>query len=252
MFQPTRSDPGEITSTQAGKTAVRRQPSASPGWREGGDALPRRHTVRQGDCIASIAGEYGFFPDTIWNHSDNASLKAQRQDGYMLVPGDVVIIPDLRPGQESGATAKKHRFRRKGVPEMLRLVIRDEEDQPRANLPYLLTIDGEHREGSTDADGRIQEPIPPRAKLAKLRVGPEEEGLEYELQLGGMDPISETTGVQARLHNLGYDVGPADGELGERGQKALEEFQYEHALEPTGRLDDATRHKLEEIHDQAS
>jgi hypothetical protein len=210
--------------------------------------MPQVHTVRQGECISSIACKYGFFPDALWNLPDNAALKQKRRDGYLLVPGDELVIPDKKEKQEPCVTDKKHRFRRKGVPETLRLVVKDEEGDLLKNVPYILTIDGEHRRGNTNADGKIKEPILPSASEAKLLVG----NIEYKLQLGGLDPVSEDTGVQGRLRNMGYDCGPVDGDMGKRTKKAIEQFQRDQELEPTGEVDDATRQRLEEIHDQGS
>ena len=37
--------------------------------------MPIEHTVQPGECIDSIAFQHGFFPDTLWDHGDNAALK---------------------------------------------------------------------------------------------------------------------------------------------------------------------------------
>ena len=52
------------------------------------------YQVKEGDCLSSIAFEQGFFPDTIWNHSNNAVLKEKRKDPNVLMQGDVVFVPD--------------------------------------------------------------------------------------------------------------------------------------------------------------
>lgn len=201
----------------------------------------------QGECISSIAFRHGFFPDTIWNHPDNAELKRLRRDPNVLLAGDVVQVPDLRPKEVDAATEECHRFRRKGVPEKLRIKIEDEAGEPIANAPYEITIDGKHRRGTTDADGWVIESIPPDAQGGTLVVGKEGEEQEHELNLGHLDPIEELTGVQARLKNLGYGCA-VDGQLSEQTREAIKKFQLERSLDATGEPNDATRERLQKEH----
>ncbi|MEW6368267.1 MAG: peptidoglycan-binding protein [Acidobacteriota bacterium] len=202
-----------------------------------------QYTVKQGDCISSIADRYGLFWEQVWNHPSNSGLKANRRDPNVLRPGDLVYVPDKREKTEAGATDQLHRFRKKGVPAKLRLRLLDE-DEPLANQPYSFEIDGRTYSGTTDSDGRIEQSIPPGARQGKLIVGESRD--EYMLDLGHIDPISEISGVQARLNNLGYDCGAADGVVGPRTRTAIREFQRALGLRETGEADDQTRRRLEQ------
>src|SRR5262249_10655646 len=159
-----------------------------------------------GDCISSIAAQFGFHPDTIWNHGPNANLKQSRMDMNVLLPGDIVEIPDLRVKEVSKGDKAAHKFRRKGVPEMLKVQF-IENDDPRANEQYRRVIDGVARNGTLDGSGWLKEPIPPGAKLAEITFGENE---TYPLQLGNLDPVDDVKGVQGRLTNLGFYYGPID------------------------------------------
>jgi hypothetical protein len=205
------------------------------------------HNVKHGDCISSIALQNGLFPGTLWNHPDNANLKSLRKNPNILNTGDVVVVPDPEPKQLQGATDARHRFVRKGVPEMLHLQIEDEEGEPVDGAEYTIDLDGRIIEGVTDADGWINEPIPPDANGGTLEVMVENELHEHELQLGYLDPIEEMTGVQARLQNLGYECA-VNGDLDEPTKEALKMFQLTHGLESSGEPDDATRNALVEEH----
>lgn len=46
--------------------------------------------------------------------------------------------------------------------------------------------------------------------------------------------------LQNRLNELGYDVGIADGDFGGKTEKTIKQFQEDHGLEATGRVDEAT------------
>ncbi len=127
------------------------------------------HVVEQGDCMSSIAKQYGFDWQTLWDHSRNSKLKQERKDPNVLFPGDTVYVPDLELGQEECATDKRHSFKLKGAPCKLRLRLLLN-DKPRANAKYILDIDGELINGQTDGDGWLEQPISPDAKEGKLTL----------------------------------------------------------------------------------
>ena len=207
------------------------------------------YTVHEGDCISSIARDSGHLWQTIWDDPANADLRETRENPNVLLPGDHVTIPERHPKQEAGDTELRHRFVRRGEPSMLRLrILLDGE--PRRNVPFTLEFDGSQRTGTTDADGKIDEPIPGNAHTARLVVGADddENRLEYELHLGELDPVSSIRGIQARLQHLGFDVGPIDGVLDPRTRDALRDFQTRNHLTVTGEPDDATQARLQETH----
>jgi hypothetical protein len=206
--------------------------------------VPKKHVVKAGDCIASIAFGAGFHPRTIWEHNDNAELRAARRDGNVLLAGDVVQIPDLQVKKASRATDRRHRFRRYGVPEILKVELR-RFGKPRAGLPYVLEVDGvELARAETDAEGKIEHFIPPDARKGRLIL----RGTEIlELSFGHLDPVETESGARARLHNLGLlaDAGASADDY----TQAITRFQVEQKLEPvTGTLDVATQDKLVSVH----
>ncbi len=207
--------------------------------------MPISHVVEQGECLSSIALGYGFKPDTIWNHGDNADLKALRVDSNVLLPGDVLSIPDLRVRSTQGATDQSHKFKLLGIPAYLRMQLL-EEDEVRANAHYVLNIDGvKIGEGQTDGEGRLEEKIPPDAQTGTLTL---DDGDVIELQLGSLDPRDTVTGLQGRLLNLGFDCGSIDGDYGDLTRNAVSEFQRKYGLTETGELDSATKSKLLDLH----
>lgn len=204
--------------------------------------MARAHTVRQGECISSIAAKYGHLPETVWEAPENRDLKELRGDPNILAPGDVVMIPDKRMKEEPGATEKRHRFRRKGVPARLRVQLMLD-GEPRANEPYVVNIDGALADGTTDGDGFVDIPLPPDARHGELSIGSEKERDVIPLEFGAVDPADTDGGVAQRLHDLGLPV--------DRGvESAVSAFQQQHDLEVTGQVDDATRAKLVEVFGQ--
>ena len=207
--------------------------------------MPINHQVKQGDCISSIAFENGFFPDTIWNHPSNAELKKKREDPNVLMPGDMVFVPDKRPKEVSEPTNQVHKFKCKNTPEKfkLQLLIGGE---PRVGEEYELEIEDLKFSGKTDGQGRITQSIPPNAKKGRLLLA---KGTEvYQLQLGNLNPSNEITGAQGRLWNLGLYFGAIDGKMSDELEEAIFEFQTSRNIEPDGKLNPATKDALEQAH----
>ena len=222
------------------------------------------YKVRQGDCISSIAREHGHFWKTIWDDGGNSELQEARQDPNVLLPEDRVTIPEKRRKDESIAPEMRHRFRRRGEPAKLRLrlleglslIDEDEDtgqarrDQPRPNVPYRLTVGGQQFDGTSDADGWLECPIPGNARQAELVLNPDsEEQQEFRIVLGRVSPISELCGVRERLENLGFECGAAEEDVLTPDLKAaLRAFQKQNGPSDTGEPDEATRQKLVEVH----
>lgn len=214
--------------------------------------MPILHVVRAGESVVSLAERYGLFAPTIWNAAENAELRASRPDMNTLLPGDELFIPDRQMKPETVVTDARHRFRRKGVPAYFRIQLYDF-GEPRAHQKFSLAIEGGATiEGSSDGDGVVKTQLPPNVQSGRLTIGEDE--FVVELSFGQLDPLSEVSGVQQRLTNLGYDCGPADGQLNSRTKAALRAFQLaqDRHLEVTGELDHATVARIEELHDEVA
>ncbi|OAD23337.1 hypothetical protein THIOM_000834 [Candidatus Thiomargarita nelsonii] len=204
------------------------------------------YKVRQGDDIASIAYQYGLLPETIWNDPTNVALRNKRKDPYVLYPGDIVFIPETRIKEERGSTEKRHRFRRKSVPEVLQVRLLDEDGNPIANVEYILDVDGNLKRGTTNENGVVRQNIPPNASQGKLII--ESIGAEYELLLGGVDPLDTTTGLQARLNNLGFACGPVDGERADRTEGGIADYREVVELSDADENDNNLKQHIKQQH----
>jgi len=208
--------------------------------------MPKSHTVRQGECISSIALSYGMLPKSLWEADENKGLREQRSHMNALTPGDVVTIPDPENQIFELATGAVHKFLRKGIPEEFKIVLEDEEGKPRKELPYVVEFPGNDApiEGTTAADGMIKFPLHPHVRSATLRLG--EDKLEvHEIRFGAVDSVETLRGVQHRLRNLGYYCEET-GEHDFLTEDALLAFQSDQKLDVTGEIDDKTRDALRE------
>jgi hypothetical protein len=211
--------------------------------------MSRIHKVEPGDCLSSIGFETGFFPQTLWELPENAPLREKRESPNILREDDEVFIPDLRIKQQTAAVNMRHRFKRKGVPEILRVRFLDEEGEPRAGLKYELKVGDLIFKGETDEGGWLNHPIPPNAMEASILILDEtgETPIEekYDAQLGRLNPYKDRDGVRRRLEHLGINCGETEEDL----SLAISSFQNRYDdLEVTGIADEKTVARLKELH----
>ena len=205
--------------------------------------MPRRK-VGVGETTSSLAKKKGFFWRTIWEHPENAGLRAKRKDPNVLFETDEIFIPEREPKNVSKGTEAEHIFRRKGEPSKIKIQML-KLGEPRANEDYIFDADGKQTNGKTDGDGRLEHFIPGDAKSGKLIFKGGKE--VHHLKLGNLDPLDQISGVQQRLNNLGYNCGGEMGKLGEKTKAALKKFQTDNKLNVSGEPDAATKAKLQEL-----
>lgn len=191
--------------------------------------MPEHRRARDGDCVVSIAFEEGFYPATIWDHPENERLKAERGDPHVLMPGDVVYVPDRRVKTAAAATDATHRFRRRGVPHFMRVRLCMLE-RPLAEVDCTVEVDAlppeTHR---TDADGWLTVGIPPNARVATITLP---SGSSYTIDLGRLAPADTVAGTLGRLHRLGLYRGRIEEELTPQAEEAIRSFQETHGISP--------------------
>ncbi len=211
------------------------------------------HLVEAGEGLASIAEANGHFWQYLWDHPDNAALKQARGHAEILLPGDKLTVPPIRPRTQAAAVGQLHRFRRKGVPARLRVVTRDAEGRALASKAYELRTDTDVIHGTTGPDGEVDEFVAPQTREVTLVVTVDEPGqphtITWNIRMGQVEPAATEEGIAARLENLGYAApqGAPGHDIAEL-TTAIERFQHDADLDVTGEIDDATSDALVEQH----
>lgn len=208
--------------------------------------MPIRHIAKKGESIESIAYRYGLFWETLWDAPENRSLRKLRREPNILLPGDEVFVPDKREKMVAAQTAKRHVFRRRGVPSVLRVRLLAS-GKPRAGLSFTVRVStGWTRQGTTDGDGWAECFLMPDARRGELRL--DSTGETYSFSIGTVSPVDTARGVLARLRNLGFFGGEVGDALDEEAVSALRAFQRSRSLADSGQADEATRSALVEAH----
>jgi hypothetical protein len=175
-------------------------PRASPANSEKVDGGERK--VRQGDTMASIAMAAGFlWNDTVWSTPENKDLRDRRADPNVLLPGDVLHVPDRIPPLFSLPTGADHTIVLRLSKLHLRVKLRDWFGEPRATEDVTVVVDGAEQTTTSDEHGLVTVDIPAAARSAAIRGV---FGDEIRVAIGHLDPGATTSGAAARLRNLGY------------------------------------------------
>lgn len=196
--------------------------------------MPKEHIVEQGECLTSLAREYGFGSwERLYSHDLNEALRELRPNPNLLCPGDVVLIPDRRPRNERVGADAAHRVR--VVREQVELRLRITSCTGGAPREGRYRLEGstiETRHGTLD-EGELVEEIPADLREVVLTVlGNDGSTIRVvHLQVGSLDPPDTVSGLQGRLVRLGYAPGAVDGDLGPLTRAALEAFRDREGLD---------------------
>ena len=207
-----------------------------------------QYIVQPGDCLSSIAQKHGFGNwRIIYNDPNNADFRLTRPNPNLIYADDILFIPDKKPKEIEIPTASSSVFIVNLVRTHLRLRIVNLNDEPRGGLAYKLRVGSLQKEGTTSADGMIDEEIPADVTSGALEIA--SIGVSKSLQIGHLDPIDTISGIQGRLKNLGYDCGPIDGIKGRKTTAAIRAFQRDNSpLEVDGICGPKTKAILTDRH----
>jgi hypothetical protein len=159
--------------------------------------------IKQGDYLAALAHRFGFDPDTVWKHDKNTELCRTRPNPNILLPTDVLYIPDQveEPVMHRLALGTTNTFVSEAPCVSITIRFLDEalasQDYTVEELPHLTGL-------ATD-DGIASFSIP--VTLPSFTIAFPDSGARFTFFVGHVDPIDTLTGVAQRLQNLGY-LGP--------------------------------------------
>lgn len=203
----------------------------------------KMHTVRQGEDLLSIVESHasGHLVEDVVAIPENRALFAARSH-HVLHSGDRITLPEgpPKPKHVILATGKRHKIVVRVPRRSLDVQLRRANGDPMANLAYRIEVSGRVIEGQTDGEGWLREIIFVKERSAVVIV----DGRRFSLNFSTLDPATRATGIQSRLRNLGYRVGPSDGKFGPHTARAVARFQSDHGLIPTGNCDGMTRERL--------
>lgn len=206
------------------------------------------HTVQPGDTLMALAAKYGLASwKDILDAPQNASIKQVSADPGILPKGVDLFIPNRELKQQPSAVDAVHPFVIKRPKAWLRVVVKDADGTPYSGCKYDLDVEGTRASGTLPQNALVELAVPVASQSGTLRVWPSGAGepVTWNLQLGFLDPISQDSGVQQRLTNLGFDCG---GDL----TASVKAFQARIGAEVTGVIDDTLRNKLKSYYDNTA
>lgn len=210
-----------------------------------------KHKVKQGEHVTRIICAKGFADSAaVWGLSENKSLRNLRKNFNILMPDDELFVPEREDRVEHKPVDSKYKYVRQTTPLKLRLVVQDAQGVAAAGAPCVISVEGATKKVTAEGDGLAKLDLRPPDENARLKVVTTDGKVELNVPvlIGHLDPVTEVSGQQARLNNLGYragDVGKPDtGEF----RSAVEEFQCDNGLNVDGKCGPKTQDKLVKVH----
>ncbi len=203
-----------------------------------------RHRVARGEHLVGIAARYGIASwKRIWNLAENQGLRELRKDPNVLLPGDVVIVPEVEQETHPAQSERRSEFRVKRPRLLLRIDTRDLPEHAAGSALWLELDGGERRALQSAGPHLVEAEIPVDATGATLWAG----DAAIPLRIGDLDPVDSASGQRERLRNLGY----LDTSLvcdAETLASAVLAFQQDYDLLRDGICGPQTKRKLLEVH----
>lgn len=224
------------------------------------------YTVEQGDTIDTIALKYGLDADKLWE-ANKEELSKRGRSRYILYPGkiengrigdedrkgaDKIKLPKGTGDKKNGGLKANtlNTFLIKEIPLRIQFAVDGEKKNFLGNRKYNMKIFVLNNENKRDIilkegnleNGELKMTVPMNAKYAIVEIehaenkedGKDKYEYVYRLNFNKLDPITEVSGVQARLWNLGYYGGLTDDREVDHFKEAVKVFQKKFGLREDG------------------
>lgn len=210
--------------------------------------------VKAGGQLFRIAKEQGFRTGKpIFDAPENAEVKRTRVNPNTLAVGDVLVIPLLEPKVQNAATNQTLVLALDADELLLNLTLQDEARKPLANRAFRLVVGSRSLtratpdldppiDGVTDGKGGLSAEINQNTGEGELTLRATSDPAStivsvIRLLIGFLDAPNTEDGQRTRLNNMGYFAGFSANDTSQL-KWAIEEFQADHGIKPTGRNDD--------------
>jgi hypothetical protein len=158
------------------------------------------YVIRQGDHLRSLAYQLGFDADAVWSDPKNADLKQLRPNPNILLPGDVLYVPDGDDPTHDLVTGATNSFVSDAPVAGVTITFTD---AAFASQPYTIQELPNLTGLTSDSSGTVTFSAPVTLDTATV-VFAGIAGATYPLKIGHLDPIETPSGIFQRLRNLGF------------------------------------------------
>lgn len=181
------------------------------------------YVIRQGDYLLSLAYQFGFDADAVWNDPKNADLRQLRSNPNILYPTDLLYIPDPTPAPMTTLTVGTTNSFVASAPTVT--ITLTFSDTSLASQAYTVRELEQLTGLTSDATGTVTFTIP--VTLATATIVFTASGATYVVKIGNLDPIDTLSGVFQRLQHLGFidDDAECDSSNLEPVRLALRNFK---------------------------